>query len=487
MYSYFKFAKHTFLIGALQASGIIQILIFLPIITKILGAEDYGIWTQLKVTISLLTPLAFFGLGDAILRFVSGEKDKEKIQEGVYSSLVFISGVALIMALLIIVFSEPIAAFFGFASIFVKLLALMIIFESFIAAFLTIIYARREIEKYFWFSILKTFGETGLMIGAIVLGYGLYVAVLWLLFFRILVALILFIYIIKKIGIKIPNFSLIGEYMHFGVPTMANNLSYWLVASVDRYIIGLFLGVLFVGYYAPAYSIGMLLVVFIIPITSILTVVLPKFFDDNNLDEVRKYLRYSLKYFLLIMIPAVFGLSILSRQLLNILSTEEIANNSYLVVPFIATSMLVYGIASFFNQILFLVKKTKLIAVIWAIAAFLNLGLNIVFIPKFGIIAAAGTTLLSYFCAFILIWYFAFKEIQFEIEWNFMIKSIVASSLMVLFIKWFSSGGFLNLVLSVILSVFVYGILIFLLRGVGKKEIRFLKELINPPTQNIKT
>ena len=484
MYSYFKFAKHTFLIAALHTLGIIQSLIFLPIITKILGAGDYGIWVQIKATIGLLIPFGFFGLQDSLVRFLSGEKDIEKVKEGVYSTLAFTSGATLIMALILTVFSGPVAVFFQFAPIFVKLLGLILIFESLNSAFLTIMQARREIEKYFWFSIFKTFGETGLIIGAITLGYGLSGAVFSLLLGRIAIFLILFIYIIKKIGIKFPNFSLIADYLRFGMPTMTNNLSYWAVASADRYIIGLSLGILFVGYYAPAYSIGMLLVFFIIPITSILTVVLPKFFDENNLDEVKKYLSYSLKYFLLIMTPAVFGVSVLSRQLLEILSTKEIAANAYFVIPFIAAAMFVYGIACFLNQILFLAKKTKLIAAIWGVAAIINLGLNAIFIPRFGIIAAAIITFISYFCVFLLIWYFAFKELKFKIDWNFMTKSMAASTLMILFIWRFNPWGMFNVILSIILGAFIYGILIFLFKGVGKKEVAFLRELIKPFIKN---
>lgn len=479
MYSYSKFAKHTFIIGTLHVLGIVQGLVFLPLITKILGAGDYGIWSQLKNTMNLLVPLAFFGLGEALERFLSGEKDPEKIQEGVYSSLTFVSVVILIMALFLIVFSGPAAAFFGFSSIFVKLLSLLIIFESMNSIFIMVVQARREIEKYFWFSISKMFGETGLIIAVIMLGYGLYGAVLSLLLVRILIFLILLIYVVKKIGIKVPDFSLLEGYLRFGIPTMGNGVSYWVVASADRYFIGFFLGIISVGYYIPAYSIGMLLVFFIIPITSMLSVVLPKFFDDNNLEEVKNYLSHSLKYFLLIMTPAVFGISILSRQLLLVLSTEEIAANAYFITPFIALSMFVYGIGCFMSQILVLVKKTKLIAIIWMIAAFLNFGLNFILIPKFGIIAAAVTTFISYFCAFILIWYFAFKEFQFKIDWKFLAKSILASTLMTLFVWLLNPWGLFNVILSVVLGAFAYAILIFLFRGIGGKEVKFLKSIIH--------
>ena len=479
MYSYFKFVKHILLIGLLHGVGVIQSLIFLPLITKILGAEDYGIWVQLKATMSLLIPFAYFGLSDALLRFLAVEKDIKKIQEGVYSTLVFVSATTLAMALLLVIFSGQVAVLFHFDSVFIKLVSLLIIFESLSAVLLIVLQARREIEKYFWFSNLKMFGETGAVICAVALGFGLYGAFLSLLFIKAAIFLILFAYIVKKIGIKVPDFSLIKDYLRFGLPIMTNSFTYWVISSFDRYAIGFILGIVFVGYYAPAYSIGMLLVFFIIPINSILSVVLPKFFDDNNLDEVKKYLNYSLKYFLLVMIPAVFGISILSHQLLEILSTKEIADNAYFVIPFIGASMIVYGIYCFISHILVLVKKTKLAAMIWAAGALVNFVLNIILIPKFGIVAAAVITFLSYFCVLILTWHFAFKEFKFKIDWNFMAKSFIASALMILPIWQFNPKGIFNVSFSIIFGVIMYGSLIFLFRTIGKKEIIFFRELIN--------
>ncbi len=478
MYSYLRFAKHTFLIGALNVLGIIQGLALLPIITKILGAEDYGVWTQLRVTISLLVSLAFLGLCASLRRFIPGEKDGEKIQEGTYSSLVFVLGVSLVMAVFMIIFSESVAAFLQFSETLVKLLSLTIIFESLGTVLLTVMLSKREVEKYFWFAVLKMVGETGLIIGAIFLGYGLYGVVFASLLIRIVIFLISLVYTVGKIGVKIPNFSLIKDYLSFGLPTIADGISYWVVTSVDRYIIGLFLGMLFVGYYAPAYSLGMLLVFFIVPIMSVLPVVLPKFFDENNFDEVKRYLSYSLKYFLLIMVPAAIGLSILSRELLVVLSTEEIAANAHLVVPLIAASIFVYGIICFFGQILILFKKTKLIAIIWMIAAFLNFGLNIIFTPRFGIMAAAIITLTSYLCAFVLLKHFANKELKFKIDWNFKIKIGIASISMAIFLWWVNPRGLMNIMLAIVWGVVIYGVLILLLRGVGKKEIGFLRGLI---------
>jgi hypothetical protein len=49
----------------------------------------------------------------------------------------------------------------------------------------------------------------------------------------------------------------------------------------------------------------------------------------GNLEENKRYLSYSLKHFLAVAIPRAFGLSLLSRPLLEILFTSEIAEQGY--------------------------------------------------------------------------------------------------------------------------------------------------------------
>lgn len=49
------------------------------ILTKNLGAEGYGIWSVIMVTVSLLSPLALLGLTSVMIRLLAAEKDKRKI------------------------------------------------------------------------------------------------------------------------------------------------------------------------------------------------------------------------------------------------------------------------------------------------------------------------------------------------------------------------------------------------------------------------
>ncbi len=179
----------------------------------------------------------------------------------------------------------------------------------------------------------------------------------------------------------------------------------------------------------------------------------------------------------MISIPSVFGLSVLAKQLLTIFSTPEIAAHSYQVVPLVAVGFLLFG-ASVTIPILFLKKKTIISGTIWITAALLNLGLNFIFIPKFGITGAAITTLIAYTTIFTLsigYCYLKYRELLPKVEWSFILKSIFASILMSLFILWFNPFGLLKTLIAIILGALIYGILIFLLKGFSKNEIIFFK------------
>ncbi len=202
--------------------------------------------------------------------------------------------------------------------------------------------------------------------------------------------------IVSQIGFKAPRFKYIRDYLKYSVPLTPNSLIRWVTDSSDRYMVSYFLGLSQVGIYSASYAIGNLIHLFITPIQLILFPELSRLFDEGKIDEIKTYLSYSLKYFLLITIPAVFGLSALSKPILEILTTQEFIYGS-IVIPFIAVSGLLAGIFQIVINITHLVKKTKFNLYIHSFAALLNIIFNFFLIPSIGIIGAAIATLISYF------------------------------------------------------------------------------------------
>ena len=443
--SYQKFTKDIGLLGLMQIVITISGLITLPIITKLLGAESYGIWIQLMVTLGLISTFANVELPYALVRFLPGEKDKGKIQDGIWSVLVVIFGILFLISILLISFSGIISKFLGCNQIFILLLAPIIIFDCLNFLLTNILRAFQEIKKYCYISIAFNIIEAILIISSVFLGYGLLGAVISMLIIRIIFFIIMGAFVISMVGVKMPKFLKIKEYLVFCLPLVPIDMSYWVIQSSDKYFIGFLMGALFVGYYAPAYTLGCCISFFIVPLGFLLPATLAKHHDENEIEKVKTYLRHSLKYFLIIAIPAVFGLSVLSKPLLTTFTTPDIAQHSYFVVPLIALSMLLYGSCIIFTQNLLIKKKTKTSGMIWIIGSLLNVCLNFVFVPRFGILGAAITTLLAYAFITMMIWYYSFKELKFKIDWKIILKSIFASAIMALFIFLTSHSIFICL------------------------------------------
>ena len=292
-----KFTKDLGIIGATNLIVSLSGIVLLPLLTKTLGVHDYGIWIQVDVTIRLATAIFILGLPFAMVRFLAGEKDKRKIQEGFFSVILLVFFVSLVPSVLLLAFSKSLAVtFFGGAEEIVKIIALIIpiacvnlVFASFFRAF-------REMKKYSVFAILQTYGKVGLITYLVLSGYGVFGAVISILIVLSALDLVMFYLITSKIGIKLPNFSRMKEYLNFSLPTVPSMMSSWIVRESDRYLIGYFLGVTYVGFYSPGYILGSIIMIFLASFAFVLPPTLSKLYDENQWGEVRKSLRYSLKY-----------------------------------------------------------------------------------------------------------------------------------------------------------------------------------------------
>ena len=476
--SYQKFTKDVLIIGVANILVALSGIILLPLITKTLGAYDYGIWSQAQVTIGLALGFVGLGLPYAMTRFLPAKTNKEEIQEEFWSvfSLVFL--VTLVVSIVLIAAADFIAgAFFEGATDIVRITGFIILAWSLDSVFLTIFRIFRQMKRYSVFMIANTYGQIGLITYLVLNGHGILSMVLAVLAIRVIIFFILFFLIKSQIGIRRPHFSRIKEYLSFGLPTIPGNISSWAVASSDRYVIAYFLGATSVGVYSAGYGLGSLMMMLAGVLGFVLPPTLSKLYDEGRMEEVKTHLSYSLKYSLALAIPFAFGAAILAKPVLRLFSTPEIANQGCFVVPLVALSTLFLAAYVPIMHIIVLVKKTKITGVIWIICALVNLGLNILVVPHLGILGAAITTLIAYGLALGLTTYYSFREFSFPIDWRFIVKSLTASTIMSLAIWQMAPQGNLDTILAVAAGAAIYGVAIFLLKGFSKEEYKFFKEL----------
>ena len=473
-----KFVKDIGLVGVAQAFSNLRGLILIPVLTKFLGAEQYGIWAQFFVTLNFIVPITLLSLSNSLIRFLPGSEDKKEIQEQVWSTNLLVAGITFFVAAILTLFAKQISNILQIPPHLIFLLGILVILQSLGFLLSSVLQALQEAKKLSFFIVGVPLVEVIFASLAVLFGFKLEGAVLGLVLARSLSFFVLFVVILKKVGLKFPDFSRIKEHFQFGLPIVISNLAYRVVQVGDHYLISIMLGILFVGYYAPAYSFGFMLNMVTLPVGMILPAVLAKFFAEQKIEEIKQYLAQTFKYTFFILIPAVFGLGTLSKQLLTIFSTEDIAIHSYKVLPIIATSFLFFASYGIFAQILYLFKKTMMTGILWVGAAILNIVLNVFFIPTFGIVGAAFATLFSYGALCIATWIWSWRYLSFSLPWQALGKSLIASILMSAMIATIHPEGIVAVLFTIAIAMLLYGIFLIFLKAIGRKEIEFFSLLL---------
>lgn len=472
-------AKRIGLVAAANLLVELNSLIMLPLLTKNLPASEYGIWVQISVTIGLIPAVALLGLPYTMVRFLPAAKGKENIRDIFYSMAAIISMVGLIASVVIFVLAKPIAfALFDGRQQIVQILSLLVFLECLISIPFAYFRSVQQIKRYSAFNFMKVFFSLLLVIYLVLSGYGIYGAVIGYLIADTLMFLVMGSFVVLELGLSFPSFKNIWEYIAFGTPTIPGNLSSWIVNSSNRYVIGLLMGTTFVGYFSPGYTLGNMISLFIAPLSFMLPATLSKHYDEHEVEEVKTIMGFSLKYFLALGIPSVFGLSILSRSILNVLSTPEIASQGYLVTPFVALSSLFFGAYVVVVQTMVLEKRTALTGSIWVVAAILNLALNFVLVPLVGILGAAITNLIIFSTAFFATAYFADKSLKIHYSIDFAIRSSLASLAMSILLLHLNPIGSMEIILAIVAGALTYFAVLFLLKGITVAEIDFFRKLI---------
>jgi O-antigen/teichoic acid export membrane protein len=478
--SYQKFARDVGLIGTVQVLTNLSSFLLIPIIAKSLGTYDYGLWAQISITISLISPIALMGLSMSLVRFLSSEREKETIKESVYSILFFVTISGLLASFVLYSFAKPLATF-GFndpaATYFIKAGSLLILLNVIEPVSLFYFRVFRQIKLFSFFTIIEAFGKLIFILVLLKMGYGLLGVITATLAVQGVIILIAFLIIVSQIGFVIPQFTYLKKYLQYSLPLIPYTLLRWVSESSDRYLVTYFLGLKSVGIYSAAYSFGNLIQFLVNPLQIILLPELSKLYDENKIDEVENYMSHSLRYFLLLSLPAVFGLSALAKPLLSIFTTKDFLSG-WIVIPIIALSGLLAGISQIFINTLFIVKKTKVPTYINIVVAILNVLVNLVLIPLTGIVGAAISTLLAYFFMTLLCIYMSLKYFKHKFHYLDIAKIILSSTIMYFFVSRFESLTILELIEVAGMGVLVYLSAFFLLGGFSGNELSLIKKYL---------
>ena len=463
--------------------------IVMPLIIKFVGIKIYGSTILIQSMMAFIFGISSIGVGIKMKRYLPSAKSKEEKRNIFYKQFYF----RLIIMLIII------NLWYFFFDIINSAIFKNEIQYSFgiVPVFLITYFLYSQGGDYFRY----TSGISKMSIMGITFPV-IYIVVLFFLAIKnsitinsiitaqsvsaLLVVIPAFIIILKEIGIKWVIFyrNIISE-IKIGFPLVLNFIMDFILVGIDRYVIAFFLSVAAVGNYNVGYQLGSFIILLPKAMGTVLPQLMSKAIDTNKEDQAIIMVNYSIKIFLLLAIPFVFGSIILGKSLMSILANEEVANRAILVLPIVALGTLFFGLYIILSDVLLVHLKTKQIFKINLIAAIFNILSNFILFYFFrSIIIAAITTFFSYLISFLYIRGIIDQLWKVDYQIKIIFKSTAASVIMFIVLIFASKvydpmSSVWILLGELFLGITVYFLMLFILKTFSKSEINTVKNIFH--------
>lgn len=471
-----KTVKHTAIYGFGNISNKLVGLLLLPLYTDYLSTSEYGILSIIEITSSLLIILFTINLPQSMLLWCSREKSLDKEKSIIFTTTI---GIIVIAATVVISFypfhTELSGLVFGnekFTNYF-SLLMIWFFFGILNRIPQSLIRLR---ERSVFFSVVMSTKFTLILLVNIYLVAFVHMGVEGIVIGQILgeiYSLILTIPILyRNIRLSV-EWKALKEMLVYGIPLIFTAVSSQLLSSGDRYIMLYFLTSSSVGIYAIAQKIGGVINVFLL--NSFQQGFMPiafKMFDQEN---SKRFFSKVLTYYTFILALTALFVSFFSKEVVYLLADHSYYQ-SYTVVPFVAFAFLVKGINSVFTLSYHYSKKTTGYAIIIVVGMLLNIGMNILMIPWFGMYGAGISMLSSYIFMAVLSYKHAQKLYFIEYEIAKVIKIVVLSTVLYLITLYLpDTDNFIEVILK--LALFMsFPFILFFLNFYDKIELIKLKQ-----------
>jgi O-antigen/teichoic acid export membrane protein len=480
------YGKKLLVLFLVTSTVYLQKFLLIPVLSRNLGMEIYGIWSQITVAVAFLVPFCLLALPEAFVRFSAGKTDKIEISRNYYTVLFSIITAGFFVSILFFASAGSISATFIKTDKeilpLVRAAALLLFFQC-LSQFSTDYFRTFQKEKIY--SLLQLFlaiGTIVLALAAIAAGYGLYQIIISVIFIHVIIFVFSQIIISRDIGWHRPDSRSLKSFLLFSLPLFPVSVFQWIVNTSDHYIIGFFLPVTEVAKYSACYTLSLVIMFFYAPFYVILMPKLTESWELKDENNLRKVLHYSNKLPLLISIPIVFGYAVLYEQILKVIVGESV-QVSVLLIPAICIGYILFFIGGYYALVFSLVRKTKYTTLGYIVGAITNIVGNVILVPLMGIFGAAIMTLATFLIQTL---YLARKSKEFYdlgLNWDFLWKSVAAAIgmfLLLMFLKPYllSFGDLSFIFISAAVGGGAYFVLLFMMGVFKKEEIELVRDLL---------
>lgn len=452
---------------------------------KFLLPGQYGVVSLIIAVFGFLLPIATWGLGIAVRRFIPISQSKGRTHD-IRDIILFSLKITIILSLILGAGAGAILGFFStelginleFINI-VYLLTPLVLFGALMQVAQGSLMGLERFKEIFYSNFIGNIGRVVLTVLLLYFLFEVSGAIMGFIAWPIITFLIMIFFIYRFLP-KRSNRVDKKELMSYGAFAMLSGIMMFVLAQGSFLYLTLLSSIEAVGFFRVAVLFGMIIQ---LSAKSLLPGLIPsisKFWSEGNYQRVRTLLEMSIKYMLISMLPlTVLILSFPNFIIRTVYRIEYIPAIPYLYSYLIGSILwsAFFLIAYFF----YYTDEPKKFLYLASLSAILNTIFAFVLIPMYGGVAASDSFLISQLIALVISFVWMRKKLGVRIEKSMQIaiSTIVLISIIYGAKYLFTDIAYLS-VLS-LLGLLVYFVVLLKLRTFDENDLKFLDTIPDYP------
>lgn len=427
-----------------------------PIFTRLISKGEYGNVCSFFAWYTMLFPLVTLNMRVTINR---ARYDYEEENNSFLASILIASNLITLAVLLIAELnSSYFENIFGMDITYIRVLFLYMIFQTAFDYQQIQYNIFHKYKKYVFYTILSTVFSIVLSLGLVLVMNDKFSGrVLGAVIPAVIVDIVIYASIIKrakKLRLKYVKYAI-----RMAVPLIPSALSATIMSSSDRAMITHLCGSESTALYSVAYSVSSIAGI----LWSGLNQAWSPWLYDRFRDEEYLEVKTSARKFALLYGGLIIGIMLIAPEIVFVMGGKAYMETIMVMPPVILAMVFQFFYAFYFNTEYFY-GETYIISLGTAIAAIVNLVLNYIFIPQYGYIAAAYTTLFGY--AIMYVYHYLIVKIKLKKDYifdnRFFSMIIVALSIIQVLISFCYNNSVIRWVL---ICAYILGLIWFCIKN----------------------
>ena len=377
----------------------------LPILTRYLTPAEYG---QVAIFQTLLAGLsAFIGVsaqGAAGVKYYDQDLSTTDLKYFIGNCFLVLIATMALALLVALIFRRVLSDWLALETQWL-LLSVFVSSATFVVAMLMGQWqVRKQAKHYGAFQVSQSL--MGMLLSLLLVVYYLQGAAgrIWVLTLMPLVYAIIALFLLYKDGLLgfawRPNY--LREILIFGIPLIPHSVGFFLLSSVDRFVINDKLGLEQVGIYIVAVQLVSAMGLVFDAINNAYVPWLFERLKRNQIEEKRQIVRWTYAY-CIALLSVAFLAFIFGPPLLILIAGEKYSLASS-VIGWLALGQAFHGMYLMVTNYIFYSKRTGLLSLTTITSGLINVGLLMVLISIYGVQGAAIAYAISQGVKFLLTW-----------------------------------------------------------------------------------